>query len=174
MRYAQIRNMDISNGKDIGVSLFVQGCHFHCKNCFNTETWDFNSGKEWNKVTLNHFMKLIEPQFIKRISVLGGEPLAHQNIQEVCNLIKTIRDLYPDRNDKKIWVYTGYKFEDLIANNSDILTNLSILKNIDILVDGQYIDDLKDYNYHWAGSTNQRIIDMQETLKNNNKIKLYE
>lgn len=102
MRYAQIRSMDISNGEGVGVSLFVQGCPFHCKNCFNSETWDFNGGKEWTEKTKNKFMELIDRPYIKRVSFLGGECLADQNLDEVLKLVKQIRISFPK---KTIWLW---------------------------------------------------------------------
>ncbi len=141
MRYASIRNLDISNGANIGVALFVQGCdrNPHCKNCFNSETWDFNGGKEWTEETKNKFMELIDRPYIRRISILGGEPLAEQNLDDVLSLIKEIREKYPisqntnsenigksrvleDENskeirifsrDKTIWLYTGFEWSEL-------------------------------------------------------------
>ena len=94
MRYAQIRSMDISNGEGVGIALFVQGCHFHCKNCFNQDTWDFNGGKEWTKKTKNEFLELIEKPYIKRVSFLGGECLADENLEGVYDLIKDTLDVY--------------------------------------------------------------------------------
>lgn len=147
MRYAQIRSMDISNGEGVGVSLFVQGCPFHCKNCFNSETWDFNGGKEWTEETKNKFMELIDRPYIKRISILGGEPLAEQNLDGVLSLIKEIREKYPisqnpnsenigksrvleDENskemriscpEKSIWLYTGFNTE---FSTEDLYNNI--------------------------------------------------
>lgn len=106
MRYAQIRKMDISNGEGIGISLFVQGCHFHCKNCFNQETWDFKGGKEWTPAVEEGFIKLAGKPYIKRISILGGEPLADENVKAVYDLIVHLREIYGD--SKEIWLYTGY------------------------------------------------------------------
>lgn len=111
MNYAQIRSMDISNGEGVGVALFVQGCHFHCKNCFNSDTWDFNSGKEWTSEIKNEFIKLANKPYIKRISILGGEPLAKENVDEVKKLVNEIRILLPE---KTIWLYTGFKWEDIM------------------------------------------------------------
>lgn len=111
MRYASMRNLDISNGEGVGVSLFVQGCPFHCKNCFNSETWDFNGGKEWTEEIIEKFIKLIDRPYIKRVSFLGGECLAEQNLDEVLSLVKEINRRFPD---KIIWLYTGY-----ILNNVD-------------------------------------------------------
>ena len=110
MRFASMRNLDISNGEGVGVSLFVQGCDRHCFNCFNPDTWNFNGGKEWTEEAKNKFIKLIDRPYINRISVLGGEPLAEQNLDEILSLIKEIRISYPE---KTIWLYTGYKFEQI-------------------------------------------------------------
>ena len=158
MRYASIRDMDISNGNGIGVALFTQGCHFHCKNCFNKSTWDFHGGKEFTKETCDKFMKLVNRPFIKRVSILGGEPLAKENVDDVCNVLKQIKD-------KQIWVYTGYTFETV--------KNYDIVKYIDYLVDGQYVDELRDLKLKFKGSSNQRIIDVQKSLKES-KVVLYE
>lgn len=169
MRYASIRKMDISNGEGLGVALFVQGCHFHCKNCFNKETWDFNGGKEmtmWDVLEL--LRPLTNPQYT-RLSILGGEPLTKENIEGVSAICRFVREFIPG---KKIWVYTGNKAEDIGLDlhylNSDPLANYcrkEIFPYIDILVDGQYMDKLKDMSYLWAGSTNQRVIDVQKSLE---------
>ena len=173
MRYAQIRSMDISNGEGVGVSLFVQGCPFHCKNCFNSETWDFNGGKEWTEKTKNKFMELIDRPYIRRISILGGEPLAEQNLDEVLSLIKEIRISFPK---KSIWLYTGYNFDLLksqyneykytpfAANADEWLTRWEIISNVDIVVDGEYIDEQKDLTLKWRGSKNQHVIDVKQSL----------
>lgn len=142
MRYASIRDMDISNGNGIGVALFTQGCHFHCKNCFNKSTWDFDGGKEFTRETCNKFMKLVNRPFIKRVSILGGEPLAKENVDDVCNILKQIKN-------KTIWVYTGHTFETV--------KNYDIMKYIDYLVDGQYVDELRDLTLEFRGSSNQNI-----------------
>lgn len=140
MRYASIRSLDISNGEGVGASLFVQGCDRHCFNCFNSETWDFNGGKEWTEETKNKFMELIDRPYIRRISILGGEPLAEQNLDDVLSLIKEIRKKYPisqnpnsenigksrvleDENSKEIrisfpektiWLYTGFEWNQIM------------------------------------------------------------
>lgn len=174
MNYAKIRQMDISNGSGIGISLFVQGCHFHCKGCFNQETWDFSGGKEWTKEIEDKFIKLANEPYIKRISFLGGEPLADENIYTVYSIIQRLRDAYPD---KKIWIYTGYTWEDIvrvpdIVGNTEMPTNalirLMTVYLADVVVDGQFQltnQDIGNKNTLWAGSTNQRVIDVKETLK---------
>ena len=156
MRYAQIRRLDISDGEGIGIALYVQGCHFHCKNCFNKVTWDFNGGKEWTKEVETKFINMSLNEHIERISILGGEPLALENYDTVLNLCKQIY--------KPIWLYSGYVFEDLQGKD--------ILNYIDVLVDGRFIDELKDLSLAFRGSSNQRIIDVKESIKNN-KVILY-
>lgn len=178
MNYAQIRSMDISNGEGIGVSLFVQGCDFHCKNCFNSETWEFSKGQEWNDKTKNQFLKLIETPFIQRVSILGGEPLHPQNVQNVLKIVDEIRVSYPTKN---IWLYTGYTWEEIwIKDNiktadkvkdmrEKAIRNLrrQVVRMCDVLIDGRYVDELRDISLHWRGSSNQRVINVQETLKQN-------
>lgn len=171
MNYAQIRSMDISNGEGIGVSLFVQGCDFHCKNCFNSETWEFSKGHEWNDKTKNQFLKLIETPFIQRVSILGGEPLHPKNVQNVLKIVDEIRVSYPTKN---IWLYTGYTWEQIMHPvitdiNSEQLKMLQMRKELvskcNVLIDGIYVDELRDISLHWRGSSNQRVINVQETLK---------
>ena len=171
MNYAQIRSMDISNGEGIGVSLFVQGCDFHCKNCFNSETWEFSKGQEWNDKTKNQFLKLIETPFIQRVSILGGEPLHPKNVQNVLKIVDEIRVSYPTKN---IWLYTGYTWEQIMHPvitdiNSEQLKMLQMRKELvskcNVLIDGSFVDELRDVSLHWRGSSNQRVINVQETLK---------
>lgn len=178
MNYAQIRSMDISNGEGIGVSLFVQGCDFHCQNCFNSETWEFSKGQEWNDKTKNQFLKLIETPFIQRVSILGGEPLHPKNVQNVLKIVDEIRVSYPAKN---IWLYTGYTWEEIwIKDNiktgdkvkdmrEKSIKNLrrQVVRMCDVLIDGRYVDELRDVSLHWRGSSNQRVINVQETLKQN-------
>lgn len=177
MRYAQIRSMDISNGEGVGVSLFIQGCPFHCKNCFNSETWDFNGGKEWTEKTKNKFMELIDRPYIKRVSFLGGECLADQNLDEVLKLVKQIRISFPK---KTIWLYSGYSYSEIFRGQSSCLSQeglnnfkrREIISNVDVLVDGEYIDEQKDLSLKFKGSKNQRVIDVKQSLAQN-KVVLY-
>lgn len=146
MRYASLRDMDISNGRGIGVALFVQGCHFHCKNCFNQTTWNFQEGKHWTREIENRFFYLVSRPYIERVSFLGGEPLADENYDTIVKLAKSI-------DNKKKWCYTGYTLEELKTNGKE-----EILKYIDVLVDGRYVDELRDLNLEFRGSSNQRIL----------------
>lgn len=168
MRYASIRSMDISNGEGVGVSLFVQGCHFHCKNCFNQDTWDFSGGKEWNREIEDEFMKLVNRPYIKRVSLLGGEPLADENVLDIMRLINRIKTECPD---KKIWCYTGYTWEQIFPIVNPYLnltqaemTRQNAVKNCDILVDGRFVEEEKDLSLEFRGSKNQRIIDVKERI----------
>ncbi len=184
MRYAQIRSMDISNGEGVGVSLFVQGCPFHCFGCFNSDTWDFNGGKEWTEKTKDKFMKLINRPYIKRISFLGGECLAEQNLDEILSLVKQIRISFPE---KTIWLYTGFCWNDIMCSFAGLQADCvvldkkdieawekrkKIISNVDVLVDGEYIDEQKDLSLKFRGSKNQRVIDVKQSLAQN-KVILY-
>lgn len=166
MRYASMRSLDISNGENIGVSLFVQGCDRpHCYNCFNPDTWDFNNGKKWTKETENCFMELMDKPYIKRVSILGGEPLSLKNCYEVFLLCTKIKNNFPD---KKIWIYSGYKFEDIL----NCRQQLKAIICADVLVDGEYKDELRSLSLKYRGSSNQRVIDVQESIKQH-KVVLY-
>lgn len=156
MRIASIRKMDISNGEGIGVALFVQGCHFHCFNCFNPSTWDFTGGKAFNSYELDNFIKAIEQPFVQRVSFLGGEPLCFENRTMITVFSETIRRKYPTKTQ---WLYTGYKWEEI--------KDLPIMKYLDVVVDGRYEDDKRDITLKWRGSSNQRVIDVQKSLAEN-------
>lgn len=169
MRYNQIRECDIANGEGIGVALFVQGCHFKCKNCFNPETWDFNGGKEWTPEVEDKFIELASRPYIKRISLLGGECLADENLDGVLNLVNKVRLLMPE---KTIWLYTGYEWNHIIypVINDDFFIHQKrkqIVESVDILVDGRYIDSKKDITLQWRGSANQQVIDTRKSLEAN-------
>lgn len=165
MRYSQIREMDISNGNGIGASLFVQGCHFHCKGCFNSETWDFNGGKEWSDEIENSFIKLLNRPYIKRVSFLGGEPLADENVETVLRIIKKVKSLYPN---KSIWIFTGYTWEDITnGSNTERIASIYLA---DFVADGKFQIENHDINNKkvlWVGSTNQRVIDVVKTIRLN-------
>lgn len=164
MRYAQIRKMDISNGPGVGVALFTQGCSLHCPNCHNSSIWDFNGGKEFTAEEIEKILKLLKPDYITRFSILGGEPLESCNLFKLSVLINLIKSSYPDI---KIWCYTGYTYESLLQKNQQSqMKYLSyIFDNIDVLVDGPFIEEQKDISLKFKGSSNQRIIDLKETKK---------
>lgn len=177
MRYSSMRNLDISNGEGVGVSLFVQGCPFHCFGCFNSDTWDFNGGKEWTEEIKDKFLKLIDRPYIKRVSFLGGECLAEQNLNEILSLIQEIRNSFPT---KTIWLYTGYSYQKIFRSESSCISQeglnnfkrREIIKLCDVVVDGEYIDEQKDLTLKWKGSKNQHVIDVKQSLAQN-KMVLY-
>ena len=164
MRYASIRRLDISNGEGLGVTLFTQGCPFHCKNCFNPETHDFDGGKEYTIDTKNAILSLINRAQIKRFSILGGEPLIERNKKDMIDLCSSIKEIRPDI---KIWVYTGNIFENVKDDWYELLYNY-----VDVLVDGPYVDSKRDLRLKFRGSSNQRVIDVHKTYCEDKVIEL--
>jgi anaerobic ribonucleoside-triphosphate reductase activating protein len=163
MRYNIIRKMDISNGPGVRVSVFVQGCPFHCKNCFNPETWDFNGGKEYNDETIEHILELCAKDHIAGLSILGGEPMHPTNIEGTTKLAKAFKERFPN---KSLWAWSGFMYDRDLKDKE-------VMKYLDVLVDGQYVDELHNPKLKWCGSSNQRVIDVQKTRKNKD-IVLYE
>lgn len=158
MRYSQIKPNDVVNGEGISVSLWTQGCPHYCNGCFNKETWDFNSGKEFGQDECEYILKILNADNINRnLSILGGEPLCEQNIEGVLALVEMVKKKFPSI---KIYVWTGYIFEELISKYSS-----ETFKYIDVLIDGKFEKDLKDLSLLLRGSKNQRIIDVSKTLK---------
>lgn len=157
MKYNKIRKMDISNGEGVRVSIFMQGCVFNCKNCFNPETHDFNGGKEFTDDTIARILELADNENIKGLSILGGEPMHPKNIEGTTKLAKAFKEKFPN---KTIWAWSGFLFDKNLMGKE-------VLNYLDVLVDGQYIDELHDPKLKWKGSSNQRVIDVKESLKNN-------
>ena len=162
MKYNVIRKMDISNGPGVRVSVFMQGCEFHCKNCFNPETWNFDGGKEFTQESIDEVMDLCGKDYIKGLSILGGEPMHPKNIEATTKLAKEFKEKYPDKN---LWVWSGFKFDEDLKDKE-------VVKYIDVLVDGRYVDELHDPTLKWKGSSNQRVIDVQQSLKSNDIVLL--
>lgn len=163
MRYNKIRKMDISDGPGVRVSIFMQGCAFNCEKCFNPETHDFKGGKEFNDETINRVLKLCENENIEGLSILGGEPMHPQNIEGTTKLAKAFKEKFPNKN---IWAWTGFQFDKNLKDTE-------VVKYLDVLVDGQYVDALHNPTLHWKGSSNQRVIDVQKSLRDN-KISIIE
>ena len=155
MRYNTIRKMDISNGPGIRVSVFMQGCSFRCKNCFNEDTWDFRGGKEFTDETIEEVLKLCENEHVAGLSILGGEPLHPNNIKGTTKLAKAFKERF---SNKSIWVWTGFLYDRDLKGKD-------IFNYIDVLIDGRYEDDLHDFRLKYRGSSNQRVIDIKKTLK---------
>ncbi|MBQ6324355.1 MAG: anaerobic ribonucleoside-triphosphate reductase activating protein [Bacilli bacterium] len=155
MNYNKIRKMDISNGPGVRVSVFFQGCAFHCKNCFNKETWDFEAGNSFGDEQIEEIIKLAEPGHISGLSILGGEPMHPKNIENTTKLVKRFKKSYPN---KTIWAWSGFLFDDYLKDKE-------VVNYLDVLVDGQFVDELRDPRLKWRGSANQRVINVPESLK---------
>ena len=158
MRYASIRDMDIVNGVGIACSLFVQGCSHHCKNCFNQETWDFNGGKEWTKEIEDEFIEICKRPYIDCVSILGGEPL-----DQDLDMLRVLKRINAEVG-KSIYLWTGYTWEEIFHNMKYYIQSVELML-CDYVIDGEYVDDLKDYRLKLIGSSNQRIIDIKKTLE---------
>lgn len=154
MNYGRINKTDIANGPGVRVSLFVSGCRNRCKGCFQPETWDFNYGQEFTLKTFIEIDNALDPDYIDGLTILGGDPFEPENIEIVTAICESIREVNPL---KTIWIYTGYLYEDL--------KNLEIMRYIDVLVDGPFIEDLKNISLQFRGSSNQRIIDIPATRR---------
>lgn len=162
MNYAEIKPVDIANGPGVRVSLFVSGCNHHCKGCFNYVAWDFSYGKQFTDDVINKIIELLKPGYITGITFLGGEPLDPKNQYDVSRMINEVRKIYGEK--KSIWLYTGYVLGDNIPHIVYITSY--ILKNIDVLVDGPFVEEKKNLSLRFKGSENQRIIDMRKTIEN--------
>lgn len=155
MNYMSIKKTDIANGPGIRVSLFVSGCTHHCKGCFNPETWDFNAGQQFTNETIEEILQYCTPDYISGLTLLGGDPLEPQNQKELLPLLKAFKEKFPN---KTIWCFTGYLFEEI----KDVSHNF--LSYIDVLVDGPFIETLKDLTLKFKGSSNQRTINVKESF----------
>jgi len=164
MRYNLIDECEAINGEGFGVSLYTQGCPYHCPGCFNPETWDFDKGKEWTRKEEDLIIELLKPDYIKRLTILGGEPLVERNVEPLTALLIRVKHIYPN---KKVWLYTGgnFEFESTRCDN--------LIEHTDVVVDGQFKKELRDITLKWKGSSNQRVIDVQKSLKEGETI-LYE
>lgn len=163
MNYGAIKKTDIANGPGVRVSLFVSGCRNHCKGCFNPETWDFNYGKTFDRVTKDEIIQALSPYYISGLSLLGGDPFEPENQLVLVDFVKEVKSLYPD---KTIWCWTGYKFEEGLINAAELL------KYIDVLVDGKFEQGLKNITLKFRGSENQRVISVPESIKEEKTILL--
>ena len=160
MRYNKVRKMDISNGPGVRISIFLQGCEFHCKNCFNPETHDFEGGREFTDESIQKVIDLCGLEYIAGLSILGGEPMHPRNIEGTTKLAKAFKEKYPN---KTIWSWSGFLFDRDLKDKE-------VMKYIDVLVDGPYMDELHNPTLHWKGSSNQRVIDVQKSLATNSVV----
>ena len=154
MRYNTIRQLDIANGDGCGVSIFIQGCEFNCPGCFNAVAKDFKGGTEFTEQTMDLLLELAKPDYMNHLSVLGGEPLHPQNRQGVLDLVRKFKEVYPN---KTVWLWTGYLFEEV---RSDLVDS-----GIDVVVDGRFVEELKDLRLKYRGSSNQRVIDVKASIE---------
>ena len=164
MNYLKIDTCNMDNGDGLRCVVWLSGCEHYCKNCFNPETWDKNNGDEFTETQFDLICNTLKQDWCSGITLTGGDPLHPDNISKVTSLCKNIKNKFPN---KSIWIYTGYTF------NSDYLDPLmNIFNYIDVLVDGEYVDELNSPFKHWVGSSNQRVIDIQRSLKED-KVILY-
>lgn len=164
MYYGNIKTFDISNGPGLRVSLYVSGCNHHCKGCFNPETWNFKYGKVFDEETMNKIIQSSKPDQIKGLTILGGEPLDPKNQEQVLKVIKEYKKHF---KNKTIWMFSGYVLEDIKKWFDELPYTKEIIENLDVLVDGKFVEELKDPELGFRGSSNQRIIDIKNTLKEN-------
>ncbi len=164
MNYGKIKNCDIADGPGVRVSLFVSGCTNHCENCFQPETWDFNYGEPFSPETEEYILKLLSPSYISGFTVLGGEPFEPSNQRALLPFLRKVRAQFPQ---KTIWMYSGFTFEEMCTEGShpNCEVTKEILKLIDVLVDGRFVQALKNITLLYRGSSNQRLIDMKKTLE---------
>ena len=159
MKYAKIRKLDVTNGPGIRTTLFVSGCTHNCEGCFNKEQQDFNYGNEFTKETEDEFIELTKARQIRGVNILGGEPMQQVMDDTLLNLLRRIKL----ETNKPIWLWSGYTFEEIINNPK----RAEILKEVDVLIDGKYEESKRDLMLKYRGSSNQRVIDVKESLKNN-------
>ena len=165
MHYSTIKDCDIANGIGVRITLFVSGCTNHCKNCFQPQTWDFDFGEPFTEETEEKLLQMLKPDYINGLTLLGGEPMEPQNQRALVPFLKRVREAYPNKN---IWCFTGFTYEVLKTDGSHPRCEVTdeMLSLIDVLVDGRYVDELKDLALQFRGSSNQRLIDMVKTREN--------
>lgn len=164
MYYSEIKECDIANGPGVRVTLFVSGCTHHCKGCFNEMTWDFQYGRQFDEQGIRKILELMEPSYIAGLTLLGGEPMEYVNEQGLLPLLRSVKEKYPE---KSVWCYTGYLYD------KDILQDFckkwqetqEMLSYLDVIVDGEFVEELKDISLQFRGSSNQRIIDVKKSMQ---------
>lgn len=163
MRYGAIKKRDIANGIGVRVVLFVSGCTHHCKGCFQPETWSFDYGQDYTKATEDEIIEALRPAFIDGLTLLGGEPFEPQNQAELIKLLRRIRKELPE---KTVWAFSGYTFEELTGESrARCAVTDEMLSMVDVLVDGEFVEEKRNISLQFRGSENQRLIDVPKTLK---------
>lgn len=164
MNYASIKIMDVANGPGVRMSLFVSGCTHYCKGCFNSEAWDFDYGKPFTQKEIDYIIDYVSSPYIAGLTILGGEPMEHVNQQGILPLLRQFREKLPD---KSVWCFTGYDFEKDVTGRmlNEYPETKELLSYIDVMVDGKFVEELKDLSIRFRGSSNQRIILVKESLE---------
>ena len=164
MKYATIKKYDVANGPGVRVSIFVSGCNHRCKGCFNEEAWDFNFGYDFTDDTVDEIIEAMKPSYIKGLSLLGGEPFERVNQVGLLKLVRKVKEIYPEKN---IWAYSGFLFDrDIVGKQFDMFSETKeLISYIDVLVDGKFDISKKSLSVLFAGSSNQRIIDVKKSLE---------
>ena len=159
MYYGEIKNCDIANGEGVRVTLFVSGCTNHCKNCFQPQTWDFAYGQPFTAETEQHLLDLLAPSYINGLTLLGGEPFEPANQRALVPFLHRVRETYPKKN---IWSFSGFTYEGLTTDGTHCRCEVTdeMLSLLDVLVDGRFVEELKDISLRFRGSRNQRLIDL--------------
>ena len=161
MYYSVIKNCDIANGPGVRVVLFVSGCRHHCPGCFQPQTWDFSYGQPFTQDTVDELLRLLQPDYIARLTLLGGEPMEPENQPALLDLVRQVKQAYPEKN---IWCFSGYLYDDLAAGKiGDGAVTRALLGLVDVLVDGEFILARKKLQLRFRGSENQRLIDLRKT-----------
>jgi len=165
MNYCEIKNCDIANGTGVRVTLFVSGCTNRCPGCFQPQTWDFGFGEEFTKETEDAILEMLKPSYIKGLTLLGGDPFEPANQKGLLPFLKRFRETYPD---KDLWAFSGFTYEELKADGSYPRCSITdeMLALVDVLVDGRFVQELKNIALKFRGSSNQRLIDMNKTREN--------
>lgn len=163
MNYAEIKNCDIANGPGVRISLFVSGCTHHCPGCFNEVAWDFGYGRPFTEDTIREILDMLKPHYIRGLTLLGGEPFEPQNQGAVVELLRRVKEAYPE---KSIWAFSGYLFDrDILSGRlGDWKITREYLSYLDVLVDGPFVEAKKNLSLRFRGSENQRIIDVPASL----------
>ena len=162
MYYGEIKHCDIANGEGVRVTLFVSGCTNHCKNCFQPQTWDFTYGEPFTHETEERILSMLSPGYISGLTLLGGEPFEPENQRSLLPFLRRVKERFPD---KTIWAFSGFLYEELLTPGSHPHCEVTeeLLSLLDVLVDGRYVDELKDISLRFRGSSNQRLIDLKAT-----------
>ena len=162
MHYGQIKYLDVANGSGVRTTLFVSGCTNHCKNCFQSETWDFRYGQEFTSATADAILESLRPAYVRGLTLLGGEPFEPENQRELVKLLRRVRAECPG---KDVWAFTGFRLDDDLRRESHARCEVTdeLLSMIDVLVDGRYVDELRNLSLQFRGSSNQRLIDLNRT-----------